>query len=133
MFVCHNESIGYFVRERNSQMGRYVNQMQVDYDTSLLAPGIDQFMTAEGFAPVNYKGETLWKKGMGILTAPQYLSVTYSPNLVTIQAFIKWALIPGVYVGEMGTDGFVGAIPKKALEKRVRTVEHFINTFNPMI
>ena len=112
-------------------MARYVKQLQVPYESTLLAPQIEQFMTSEGFYLADYKGETVWKKGVGVLTAPQYLSVTYGPNTVTVQAFIKYALLPGVYIGEMGIDGFFGAIPKQNLKKRVVAVEQLISSFAP--
>lgn len=36
-----------------------------------------------------------------------------------LEAWIKFAILPGVYVGEMGTKGFVGALPKQLLKERV--------------
>ncbi|MDR3207430.1 MAG: hypothetical protein LBT60_03770, partial [Oscillospiraceae bacterium] len=73
-----------------------------------------------------YKGAKVWKKGVGILTAPQYLFVAYGPDSLHIEAFIKYALLPGVYIGEMGITGFFGAAPKGILRSRVTQLENYI-------
>ena len=87
---------------------------------------IGAFLTQQGFRQVNYRGVTAWKKGMGFLTAPQYVVLSFSSNYVQLEAFIKYALFPGVYVGEMGLDGFFGAFPKANLRARVATIEQYI-------
>jgi len=107
-------------------MARYQNTLQTPAPAETYASAISQYMTDEGFALVDYKGAQVWKKGIGMATAPQYLAIQYDGNTINIEAFIRWALLPGVYVGEMGTTGFVGAIPKKLLRNRVETLESYI-------
>ena len=77
------------------------------------------FFAKEGFSYVNFKNEMVWKKGMGLLTAPEIMKVTVNGTLVTVEAWIRMAWLPGVYGGEMGLDGFVGAIPKGMLRGKV--------------
>ena len=108
-------------------MGRYANRIPVsNVDINFVANEVGKYMTSEGFSPYNYKGVNLWKKGVGILTAPQYLQITYFENSIQIDAFIKYPLLPGVYVGEMGINGFFAAVPKSLLATRVRAVEGYL-------
>ncbi len=107
-------------------MARYQNIMQTPSPAEFYASSINQYMTNEGFQLVDYKGQKVWKKGVGMLTAPQYFSIQYKDNTIYLEAFIRFALLPGVYVGEMGINGFFGAVPKQLLKQRVNTVENYI-------
>ena len=108
-------------------MSRYSNNIPfTNIDNAFVAAEIAKFMTNEGFKSINYKGQQVWKKGAGIITAPQYLSITFTPNSILVEAFIKYALLPGVYIGEMGINGFFGAMPKQLLAGRVRSVENYL-------
>lgn len=65
-------------------------------------------------------GNSIGKKGVGLLTAPQFLKLSVNNDgSYVLEAWIKFAILPGVYVGEMGTKGFVGALPKQLLKERV--------------
>ena len=107
-------------------MARYVNVIASPVDPNAFTQPISDFMVKEGFNLVNYKGTMLWKKGHGIMTAPQYLGIFYGPDFVRVEAFIRYALLPGVYVGEMGITGTFGAFPKSMLKKRVAQIEQYI-------
>ena len=107
-------------------MARYQNMMQTPNQADFYATAIGQYMVNEGFTLVDYKGFKVWKKGVGLLVAPQYFSIQYNGNNIFLEAFIRYALLPGVYIGEMGIDGVFGAIPKGLLKDRVRSVEGYI-------
>ena len=107
-------------------MARYVNRIQTPMDPAPLIQPIGDYLIREGFSQINYNGGVVWKKGVGLMTAPQYISLAFGPNYIQVEAFIKYALVPGVYVGEMGTDGFFGALPKQLLKGRVATIEQYI-------
>ena len=88
---------------------------------------IGDYLSAEGFKQETYKGVLAWRKGNGILTGPQYVIISYGPDFVQVEAFLKFAILPGVYAGEMGANnGFVGAIPKSMLLRRISTIEQYI-------
>jgi hypothetical protein len=87
---------------------------------------IQEFMRAEGFAPVIFNQEPVWKRGMGILTGPQFLRTEVTDGKVHLEAWIKFALLPGVYVGEMGITGFFGYALKAVLRKRVTNLQKLI-------
>lgn len=80
---------------------------------------VTDYLSREGFSCTNYKGEEVWKKGVGALTAPQFLKVNFQNGRVHLEAWLKYALLPGVYCGEMGLTGFVGIAVKKPLKARV--------------
>jgi len=111
-------------------MARYVNTLQTPQPAETYAPVLNQYMMNEGFSLIDYKGEKVWKKGIGLATAPQYLSIQYQGGAIRLEAFIRYALLPGVYVGEMGIDGFFGALPKKLLKDRVISVESYIRSLS---
>ena len=85
------------------------------------------YMASEGFAQKAVKGEDLWQKGNGFLTAPQFLKVMYYNNSIEIQAWIKIAWLPYVYSGEMELKGFMGWAIKQMLQVRV---DNLIKMFN---
>jgi len=45
---------------------------------------------------------------------------------VKLEAWIKFALLPGIYLGEIGIKGVMGAIPKRKLRHRVEEIEKII-------
>lgn len=100
--------------------------MQTPGPADFYAPAISQYMYNEGFRLVDYKGFKVWKKGVGLVTAPQYFSIQYRENVIYLEAFLRYAILPGVYIGEMGINGFIGAVPKSLLKSRVGTVENYI-------
>ena len=108
-------------------MARYARRFPIqNIDLNFVSNEIGKYMTSEGFHLVPYKGQTAWSKGYGFFTGPQYLILSYYQNEIVMEAFIKMALLPGVFVGEYGLDGFFGAIPKQLLKTRVGAVEGYI-------
>ncbi len=77
------------------------------------------YLTSEGFEPKTIDGENIWKKGVGLLTAPQCIKLSYQNNVYILEAWLKFAILPGVYVSEMDLDGFIGCIPKSILKSKV--------------
>ena len=108
-------------------MARYGKRFPMEnVDVNYVMTEAGKYMVNEGFTLVDYKGQKVWKKGIGMLTAPQYLVISGSPQEIVVEAFIRYALFPGVYVGEMGIDGFFGAVPKSMLKTRVQAVEGYL-------
>ena len=85
-----------------------------------------RYFQSEGFAAHVEDGEQCLKKGVGVATAPQFVKITAMNGVYTLEAWIKFAVVPGVYAGEMDLKGFTGSIPKKQLKKRV-------NAFLPQV
>lgn len=71
------------------------------------------------------------KLGKGILVAPQIMRASVQENVVTIEAFVRYAILPGVYLGEFELDdSFFLCVPKKALISKIRNLEMQLG-FNP--
>lgn len=102
-------------------MARYSMLFGTPFNPQQVQDFFVSYMKKEGFEYYTKKGENCWKKGMGLMTAPQYIKLTPYDNNGTyvLEAWLKFALLPGVYVGEMGIKGFLGAIPKSFLKTRV--------------
>lgn len=98
---------------------RYTTQLSINQPEDFVTLIVNDFFNKEGFKYVNYKNEMVWKKGSGILTAPQYIKIVYQNGTVFLDAWLRFAILPGVFVGEMGLDGFVGVIPKQALKSKI--------------
>lgn len=108
-------------------MSRYNNTIISKYNSEEAAQIAAKFLSDEGFVQKTVKGESFWQKGSGILTGPQFIRLSAGENhAVNIEAWIKFAVLPLVYVGEMGIDGMVGAAPKAMLKKRVKKLEEIL-------
>ncbi len=104
-------------------MPRYATDLSPNRPADQALADVEAYLQAEGFA--RQQGST-WKKGLGLLTGPQLALVEARGDSIRLEAWIQFALFPGVYIGEMGIDGWFGAIPKKALKRRVHAIEELI-------
>ncbi len=107
-------------------MSRYIRDFHGNINPEVLFNEINMYMLREGYTYMTYKGENLYKKGTGMMSAPTFLKVTITNTSARVEAFIKTAIVPGVYVGESGLDSFYGALPKSVLKTRVEVVETVI-------
>lgn len=107
-------------------MARYKNTLIPTGDVNDIHNKIEKYLTSEGFKQMDYKGEQIWKKGIGLMLGPQFVKLTLQGTSIELEAWIRFALLPGIYVGEMGISGFVGLIPKKLLKKRVQQIESLL-------
>jgi hypothetical protein len=115
------------IYEEENAMPRYSHEWSVDKNADQIAQITAQCLSAEGFKLTNINGEEVWKKGNGILAAPQFVAVKNSGNgTVLVEAWIKFAILPFVYGGEMDLSGFVGAVPKAFLKDRVNKLERML-------
>ncbi len=62
------------------------------------------------------------------MLGPQFVKLTLQGTRIELEAWIRFVLLPGVYVGEMGIDGLFGLIPKKLLKKRIQQIEDRLQT-----
>ncbi len=107
-------------------MARYRKDFPFPSSPDALLNAIGQYLSMEGYELTQYEQETVFKKGYGIMTGPTYIKVSYQPNYITVEAWMKYALLPGVYVGEIGLTGFVGAAVKGPLKRRIAQIESMI-------
>ncbi|MCL2332503.1 MAG: hypothetical protein FWC54_03320 [Actinomycetia bacterium] len=103
-------------------MARFSYDFQTPYSPEQVNAFLNDFAQKEGFEFTTRDGEQVLKKGSGWVTAPQFIKVLLSPGTVHIEAWLKYALLPGVYVGEMGLTGFFGIALKQMLKGRVQKI-----------
>lgn len=106
---------------------RYHNEFKFNHPIhEQLFADIHQYMLNEGYEYRNFEGENVYKKGKGFNMGPTFLKIMADQNHIVVEAWIKFAILPGVYAGETGIDGVFGAVPKSMLAGRVHTVETMI-------
>lgn len=111
-------------------MARYHNEFRFNGEINpQLFNNIHAYMLEQGYEFRNYKGEDVYKKGMGLAAGPTFMKIAVNGNTMVVEAWVKFAILPGVYTGETGLDGLAGAIPKSALKNRVNTVEGMIQSY----
>ena len=107
-------------------MARYHSEFQFRMDPKPVFEQIHQYLMSEGYDYREYRGELVYKKGVGIAQGPTFLKIMAGNGMIVVEAWIKWTLVPGVYFGELGLTGMMGAIPKSILKTRVQYVEYLV-------
>ena len=107
-------------------MSRYTNDIAISGSVDEAMEKATEYLTAEGFKLK--EGSTAWKKGMGLMLGPQFLQVDRREDGLHLEAWIKFAILPGWYVGELGLNGAFAIIPKRKLKKRVEALEELLKT-----
>lgn len=74
---------------------------------------IMKILALDGFSPVVYNGEKVYKKGDGFWAAEEYIKTEFLNNEITISGWVM------VYGKEKELKGFVGCIPKKDCKKSI--------------
>ncbi|MCL1832151.1 MAG: hypothetical protein FWG45_04470 [Oscillospiraceae bacterium] len=106
-------------------MARYVNDFPTNKADEQLMAIASQCLNDMGYKPHNYKGEAgVFKKGDGWLTAPMFIKLSSMSGAVHVEAFTKFAILPGVFMGEYGTDGAFLIVPKRLLKGNVEKLEY---------
>lgn len=107
-------------------MARFIKDYETNKSPETLQKIIDEFFQKEGFKKYIDRNEEVWKKGMGILIGPQIMKVVIDGSKVHLEAWTKFAILPGVYAGELGVTGFIGGLPKKLLRDKIELFEKVI-------
>ena len=106
-------------------MSRYRNQLPTRLPPEHVHQHLANYLTSQGFRLVDPQ-YNVWQKGMGLMLGPQFVRYESHPGTLVLEAWIKFALLPGVYFVEMGIDGFCAFIPKKMLKGKVQEIERMI-------
>lgn len=106
-------------------MARYQKQLPTRRAPEELHHFIANYLTAQGFRLVDPQ-QNVWQKGTGWMFNPQFIRYESHPGQLLLEAWIMFALLPGVYLGEMGIDGLFLFIPKKLLKAKVVEIERMV-------
>ena len=106
-------------------MARYQNRLPTRRAPEELHHFIANYLASQGFRQIDSQ-ENIWQKGTGLMFNPQFIRYECHPGKLVLEAWIKFALLPGVYLGEMGIDGMFLFIPKKLLKTRVVEIERMV-------
>lgn len=107
---------------------RYVKDFEIVGDKQAVFNEVSKYLVSEGYEYREFEGEKVFKKGKGLMTGPTFIRLSCSGDLVRLEAWMKMAILPGVYVGETDLDGFMGAAAKGPLITRVKKIEGYLAT-----
>lgn len=107
-------------------MGRYIRDFQTNANSEYIHTVLNQYLSKEGYKYITLDGENVFKMGVGVLASPTIFKFSYYNNVVRMETWMKYTLLPGVYIGEIGVDGFVGALAKGRWKKRIKYVEDLL-------
>ena len=88
-------------------------------DTLRAVAAFESVLSTAGFKRTDYRGEPIWKKGVGAMTAMQYVRLRTRGDLIGVSAWVMMGL-GSADIHEMPLTGFVAGIPKKSLESTVK-------------
>ena len=106
-------------------MPRYRNQLAMRLPPDQVHHKLANYLAGQGFDLVDPQ-QNVWQKGSGMMVSPQFIRYESHPGQLVLEAWIKFALLPGVYFGEYGVDGMFLVIPKKMLKAKVLEIERFM-------
>lgn len=111
-------------------MARYIKDFPFSGTPDTLYNAVGQYLSSEGYEYTQYEGETVFKKGKGVTSGPSFFKFSFSSNMVRMETWMKYALLPGVYIGELGTTGIVGSAVKGPWKKRIANVEAILTNYS---
>jgi hypothetical protein len=110
---------GATIPQKDNSMARSTFDITTKKTAQEIEAVVASFMEKEGFKKMVVRSEPIWKKGIGMLAAPQFMKTEAKDGQLHLEAWIKQAILPGWYVGEMAITGFYGFAIKAAIRKRV--------------
>lgn len=100
-------------------MSRYIRNEAIGKPADFVDFIMSDFLQKYGFTLVKINGEMVYQKGKGLFEMPQYFSYRYVNGVIHIEAWVKFAWLPGVYGKEKDLSGVVGSIPKNAYKESI--------------
>lgn len=112
-------------------MARYVKDFPMNGTPEQMYGALCQYLMSEGYEQTQYKGENVLKKGNGWVSGPTIFKVSFFPNVMRIESWMAYAILPGVLAGEIGPTGFVGWAVKGPWKERLNRIEQMFLPANP--
>lgn len=108
-------------------MARYIKNYVLNGNLQQIQNEITAYLQNDGYKYIEYDGENVFKKGMGVFSAPTFFKFIYNGNCVRMETWMKYTIVPGVFVGELSVDGFVGVLVKGRWKTRIAYIESIFN------
>lgn len=93
-------------------MARYIREVQINKPNDFVDYMMNDFLTKHGFKLVEFKGQTVYRAGGGMIEIPKFLVWSYQNGRFHIEAWTRNVWLPGVYGRENAMTGFLAAVPK---------------------
>lgn len=106
-------------------MAREIREYSVSNPAEAMAQ-IAAYLQSEGYRYMEYGGEPVFKKGTGLLAGPTFFKFMAFGNTVHMETWMKFALLPGVFIGEIELKGSAGAAVKVTWRKRLEEIERIL-------
>ena len=110
-------------------MARYIKQYQLSADANTVFSSVSNYLMSEGYEYIEYNGESVFKKGSGFFSGPSFFKFSFQGTILQLETWMKYSLLPGLYVGELGLTGFVGGAVKGVWKKRVAVIEQMLSNY----
>ncbi len=104
-------------------MPRTVKDFMYNGSIEPLRNATEQYLRSNQFQSAIVNGEQVFQKGNGFFLAPKFLKITFFQGGIRVEAWMKYAIVPGAFVGEIGLDTFGLSIPRAQLKKTVAQIE----------
>ena len=105
-------------------MSRYIKEYKISGSAESLRNFASQFFISNGFVYKEYHGEQVYQKGSGLMVGPKFVRVDINESVIHFEAWVKFAVLPGVYSGEMDLEGTAGIATKKPLKTIMTNFEN---------
>ena len=76
-------------------MARYRNTLTPIGNVNDARAMIEKYLTSEGFKHLHYKGEQVWKKGIGLMMGPQFVKLTLQGAHLGLEALDPLCAVAG--------------------------------------
>lgn len=108
-------------------MGRYIRDFMIKTDPQPVLAAVFNYLQSEGYEYTELDGEKVYKKGKGLVTGPSIFKIYQYGAAIRLETWMKYAIAPGLYVGELDTTGFVGSALKGPWKNRIAHIEHLLS------
>ena len=108
-------------------MSRYVADFATSKSPDQVERVVSRYLSGEGFVQAAYGDEQVWQKTKWFSNdGAQYIAITPSQDGVHLEAWVRFTILPGLSIGEIGTVAIFARIPMKRLMKRVEHLAQFL-------
>ena len=83
----------------------------------------ENILKQEGYHQIERKGEIVWKKGTGTLTAMHFIKLDFQQNDLIITGWVQIGLGSAGF-DDMDLTGILGSLPKKSTFKTIQKIRN---------